>query len=61
MKIKYRFEDIENGVISEGYTSISVVNHVAEIDTDNAEEIKLAQSMDGQRITEKKPSKKRDK
>lgn len=60
MKVKYRFEMIKNGSISEGYIHIPIANHVAEIDPDNADEESLARSMDGQPqpVIEKKSSKK---
>lgn len=58
MKVKYQFEMIKNGSISEGYTSIPIKNGIAEIDPDNADEMKLAQAMNGKPVTEKKSSKK---
>jgi hypothetical protein len=46
--MKYFFENIENGQIAEGYTSIKIINHEAEVDPADTEAILLAEKRGGQ-------------
>lgn len=58
MKVKYQFEMIKNGSISEGYVSIPIKDGIAKIDPDNSDEVKLAKDLGGQPVVEKKSNKK---
>jgi len=53
--MKYHFEDIENGQITEGYNTITIVNHEAEI-KDEAK-ILLAEKHGGELASSKAKSK----
>lgn len=52
--MRYRFNEIENGTIEEGYTSIQIINHEAEI-TDEAA-ILLAEKHGGELAPPQKAS-----
>lgn len=54
--MKYRFNEIENGTIEEGYTSIQIVNHKAEIVDEAA--ILLAEKHGGELALPETPKRK---
>lgn len=49
--MKYHFEAIENGQITEGYVTLQITNHEAEVDPANAEAILLAEKHGGELVT----------
>lgn len=58
MKVKYKFENIKNGVLSTGYISIAIVNSIAKIYSTDSDRIRLAITNGGQPVIEKKFSRK---
>lgn len=53
--MKYRFEMIEHGQISEGYTILQIEHHEVEIDNGDVEKILLAEKNGGQLVEEAPP------
>jgi hypothetical protein len=51
----YNFPKIDFGQISEGYTTINIIRHQAEIGNDDAEAILLAEKHGGELVTKAKP------
>ena len=55
--VKYKFPDRSSGTIiyNEGYTTLVIIDQVAEVDPANADQVALAEMHGGQLITDEKP------
>jgi orotate phosphoribosyltransferase-like protein len=50
MRMKYKISGFGNGVIAEGYTKIKIVDDIAEIDSTNADQVRLIKKHNGKPV-----------